>query len=86
MKLTDFDIVEKLQNKQLEKHGTTVSEILKQYPDGWIDKKHWTEHYTLSKQELIDFVDWCHDNIQGHTNDISEFVTIFILTNGIKTK
>jgi antibiotic biosynthesis monooxygenase (ABM) superfamily enzyme len=57
-------------NKSLEKYNTTLKNILKDYPDGFVptgqkkgkklETKHWTEYYTFdSEEEFTEWKDYC---------------------------
>ena len=65
-KLSSDDLVHLLLNKQLEKYGVTITDILK-LPDNKIDGVYWYQYYTFdSEEEFNEWKEFCIDILTNH--------------------
>ena len=65
-KSSDDDLIHLLLNKQLEKYGVTITDILK-LPDNKINGVYWYQYYTFDSEEEYDkWKDFCIDILTNH--------------------
>lgn len=65
-KIKSEELTHLLLNKQLEKYGVTIADILK-LPENKIDDVNWYQYYTFdSEEEFNEWRDFCIDILTTH--------------------